>query len=564
MWVALALATSTLLGIVSWGLGGYAPWSMITLEIGSLLLFAAVLLHSLYSTSREERLRNLALQRSTEPALWRRLPLLGALFGGLFARGDVEIWTPSSKDGVPTLRPSGGPFRESVYFMGYPFRGHGLGLIAILLTLWIGCSLVPLSPSWLDTLSPVAFELRSELAYLNLGNLSASQPWSVAPFLSFQSLWLWLCYCMIFTTTYRLAASSEAVRWLSGSLMLLGVFSGGYGLIQWLTALSASMGDMSLSSALRATGSFGNRNHYAAFQEMLLFVSLGWVSSEWLRLTARSGTRGDRVRRQEAQARNVILLFACAIIALGLLFSLSRSGIVFGILGGVVFLFLTRPPAPLEAREGLAAAEGPRAAPRDSRRIYAMATMVGAAAILWIGVDPIVSRFQLMPEELAAESGRAQVWKDSLPAIADFWLTGSGLDSFQYVYPMYRSFGGRRFYSWAHNDYLQLTIELGLTGLALALILIVLLFRRAAKRRREHGQSATFRHLHAGYCAAAVAMGLHSFTDFGLHLPANAALLAAILAVAIGLAPVRRRRNKTAMKESSPRKTLRRSPPRSG
>ena len=42
-------------------------------------------------------------------------------------------------------------------------------------------------------------------------------------------------------------------------------------------------------------------------------------------------------------------------------------------------------------------------------------------------------------------------------------------------------------------------------------------------------------HLHAGYLAALVALALHSFTDFGLHLAANAALLSVIVGVSVGL-----------------------------
>jgi hypothetical protein len=37
--------------------------------------------------------------------------------------------------------------------------------------------------------------------------------------------------------------------------------------------------------------------------------------------------------------------------------------------------------------------------------------------------------------------------------------------------------------------------------------------------------------------AAAIAVALHSFTDFGLHLMANAALFSVILGVMMGLQP---------------------------
>jgi putative inorganic carbon (hco3(-)) transporter len=318
------------------------------------------------------------------------------------------------------------------------------------------------------------------------------------------------------------------VRRLSVSLVLVGVASGAYGLVQWLTALGGS----EATTAFQASGSFGNRNHYAFFQEMLLLVGLGWLQMRW----HEPRKAADRVEAQEEKAKATMVGLGVALIGLSLLFSLSRSGIAFAAAGGAFFLFLTR-----RARGAFLAVAGGL-----------------LAAALWIGVGPLVSRFEVIPDELAGETGRTTVWRDSLGAVGDFWLTGSGTSSFQYVYPMYRSFGGRRFYSWAHNDYLQVAIELGLPGLALAAALSFSIARRARSVRRELvAAGSSLSELHAGYCAAALAVALHSFTDFGLHLPANAALFAVILAVVTGMTPSASRMRKTEEK----RVRLRRAPP---
>jgi O-antigen ligase len=160
---------------------------------------------------------------------------------------------------------------------------------------------------------------------------------------------------------------------------------------------------------------------------------------------------------------------------------------------------------------------------------------------IWIGIDPVVSRFELVPEEWEAEQGRSQVWMDSLEAAGDYWLTGSGLSSFRYVYPGYRSFGGRVFYSWAHNDYLQALIELGVPGFLLILWIMAGVWNGARHVRHRLSGNLPLLHLHAGYCAAAVAVALHSFTDFGLHLAANGALLAVIVGVVLGMGGGRKR-----------------------
>jgi O-antigen ligase len=504
-------AIACLLAVVAWGLGGYEPWAGLALEISALALAGWLFASILLTTSREERLLHLRFRRSQKRG-----------------SAEVEILTPSAPGGVPA--PVGRP--DASYWFGYPFRKNGAGGLILLATAWMGLSLVPLPMAALSVLSPKAFAIRHEVGAL-LGRDPSYSPWSLTPFLTLEDLLLWLAYVMLFLVTHHLASFSKASRRLTACLLVLGIASGLYGLVQWVSALGGTSGGGANLDALRATGSFGNRNHYAFFQEMLLLVGLGWVYARW-REAARKTP--DRVTGQEAKARASLVALGIAAIGLSLVFSLSRSGITFGLVGCGLFLYLTR---------------------RGRRPLLALGAIFAAVA-LWIGVEPVISRFQLIPEELSAESGRTTVWRDSLGAVEDFWLTGSGLRSFQYVYPIYRSFGGRRFYSWAHNDYLQLGIELGLPGLLLALAFAAWAFRRAREVRRTLVESgSSLRALHAGYCSAIVAVALHSFTDFGLHLPANAALLTVVLGVATGMTPSRPSKGPP----SERRKKLRRSPP---
>ncbi len=510
-------AIAGLLAVVAWGVGGYEPWAGLVLELGALALAGWLFTAILFGTSREDRLRHLRIRRSQK-------------------RGsvDVEILTPSTSGGEPL--PVASP--DAFYWFGYSFRKNGAGRLITLATLWVTFSLLPLPMAALSILSPKAFAIRSEAGAL-VGRASSFSPWSVTPFLSFQDILLWLAYVMLFLVTHHVASSSKAAKRLTACLLVLGIASGLYGLVQWLSALGGGAGTGTGAGvnldALRATGSFGNRNHYALFQEMLLLVGLGWVYSRWREAPRRAP---DRVAAQEARARASLLGLGVAAIGLSLVFSLSRSGITFGLAGCGLFLYLTR---------------------RGRRPLLAFAAVLAAVA-LWIGVEPVISRFQLIPEEISAESGRTTVWRDSVGALEDFWLTGSGLRSFQYVYPIYRSFGGRRFYSWAHNDYLQLGIELGLPGLLLVLAFLVWAVRRARAVRRELLDSgSSLRALHAGYCSAAVAAALHSFTDFGLHLPANAALLTIVVALVTGMTPSRRPKDRP----QDRKKRLRRSPPAS-
>lgn len=72
-------------------------------------------------------------------------------------------------------------------------------------------------------------------------------------------------------------------------------------------------------------------------------------------------------------------------------------------------------------------------------------------------------------------------------------------------------------------------------GFLLVLWVMTAVWRRSLRVRRTLAVEPEILHLHAGYLAACVALALHSFTDFILHLAANAALLSVIIGLAVGI-----------------------------
>jgi O-antigen ligase len=230
----------------------------------------------------------------------------------------------------------------------------------------------------------------------------------------------------------------------------------------------------------------------------------------------------------EAGAKLFLTASGVVVLASALIFSLSRSGIAFSLVGCAVFaLLIPRSVVP----------EGKRHSHTRRRALHlllALALLI-VGIVAWIGLDPVVHRFQLLPDEWEKEKGRLQVWIDSWEAVQDFTFTGAGLGSFRYVFPLYRTFGGVIYYSCAHNDYLQALIELGVPGMALIILAVALLWRRAGQIRRRLEGQPDLAFQHAGYTAAALTVALHSFTDFGLHMPANAALFAVVVGVIVGL-----------------------------
>jgi len=123
-------------------------------------------------------------------------------------------------------------------------------------------------------------------------------------------------------------------------------------------------------------------------------------------------------------------------------------------------------------------------------------------------------------------------------------VLGWGLGAFPVVYPQFRTFYTNFFVNEAHNDYLQLLIEMGVLGFGTMLWFLITLYRRAIKKIGKWEAEMS------GAVALACLLGLsgilvHSAVDFNLQIPANAALFYVLCTVAASdpfAQPARKRR----------------------
>ncbi len=510
----MTLVLTLLVVIVTLGRGGYAPWATLILELGAAACVLTLTLRTLFASKDE------ASARARRHRAWKRMPFhvrhpgLGRWLTRRAPAPDIEIVLPGEGDGEAIELDVG----RYCYFRGIPLKRTGLRIPLVLITAWIPLGLIPLGGDVLASVSPEVHRWWSgslELA----GESLTSAPWSLAPFVTFRAIWLWFAVLAVFVLALRFARDAEGSVRLGFLLLVAGALSGALGVAQWLLEFQSLFGRE--PEALRATGTFGNPNHYAAYQSMLIFVGLGWLSS--YRERKKSGGRGGPWDHHALAFIAGIGVFLCG---LGLIMSLSRSGLAFGLAGCGVWIWLT------------SMSTERRGSGTSRRALFALALAM-AGIVAWIGIQPLLGRFHVetLEQDWLTEQGRIAVWRDSLPAVGDYWLTGSGLSSFRYVGAAYRSFGGQIFYSWAHNDYLQLAIELGLPGLLLLLWIGAGVVASTRRVRADLVHDTDLLHLHAGYVAAVVTVALHSFTDFSLHLPANFALFAVVLAAAVALEP---------------------------
>jgi O-antigen ligase len=162
---------------------------------------------------------------------------------------------------------------------------------------------------------------------------------------------------------------------------------------------------------------------------------------------------------------------------------------------------------------------------RRRRRIAAALIIGGLTALALLetlGAD-VMHRFEV--EGFALDLGRLQTYHSMLRMIADHPWFGTGLGTFVWSFPAYRS--GIMWGSWtfAHSTPLELAGDLGLPltgliGLTWLLVLVVLM-RGVVARRNE-------RIVPAGGLAVAILSLTHSVIDFSLQIPGYAIVVFAL------------------------------------
>ncbi len=189
----------------------------------------------------------------------------------------------------------------------------------------------------------------------------------------------------------------------------------------------------------------------------------------------------------------------------------------------------------------LAGAAGMRFLAWQLRRLKLLRLKVWpAAAVGLAAVVAVVSLSEGLRERLASVAQpytaatfveRTWYWGSGLEMAAEGWPLGIGLDTYHIDYAAHQhaSLAGTR--QWfAHNDYLQILVELGPLGLLALSWLLWRVGRMARQVLGEAGDTADGA-LVAGCCAGAGAALLHSLVDFNLYVPATALLIFLCLAI---------------------------------
>lgn len=259
-----------------------------------------------------------------------------------------------------------------------------------------------------------------------------------------------------------------------------------------------------------ATGTYVNRNHLAGLLEM----SLPFALMYGIFTLSRNQHRFETPAKPTAIA--CVFFGAGAAMLISVIHSQSRMGFLCILaslsLVGVIAVCSHYSPA-----------GGPW------RRWLPMAAVIAcvAVAFVFLPTDQLIDRFASMATtQEPAEGVRRELWKETLPLIADYPVTGCGLGAYESCFLPYKKVAPGYRADFAHNDYLQVMAEIGLPGSFLLVALALLAYGNALRSTaRDHPR----RYLAIACVGSLSAILLHSFVDFNLYIPANG-----ILAVWVG------------------------------
>lgn len=252
--------------------------------------------------------------------------------------------------------------------------------------------------------------------------------------------------------------------------------------------------------------SFVYQNHAGSYFSLIAAVALGlaiWHFYEGRRRMARS-TPGP------------VWLLAGGVLVFAVLFSFSRGAVItLGafVIGAGLAIFILRSVNTV-----------PSTTPRAVNVLLALAFLTTLGFMVrYVDFSTLQQRFHEMsklgvndPSVVSRIQARDAAWV----MLADNWVLGTGAGSFRFLYPIYIKDnpylyeGGRAFWEHAHIDWLQIPIELGLTGVLLIAAGVGWCLWRWVKGRGWRHPVAVMLFLGCGQTL------LHAAIDFPLQCPA--------------------------------------------
>ena len=307
------------------------------------------------------------------------------------------------------------------------------------------------------------------------------------PYATQLELLKWLAWAGVFLLIQLLPASS--LERLIIGLAVLGCLESLYGLWETGTGHEHVLWQKKQIHLGFVTGTYINRNHLAGLLELCLGVHIGFL------------LKAFRQKRFWVFTGGSLLLIPTL---MGFFQTGSRMGFISFCLslGALSFLLL-------------------RKLRRKIIGVFFLMLLFFLGIALWMGRQKLLERWEetVMNTEYW-EGGRILVWESAFRVLKDHPWLGTGLGNFEWVFPAYQPERLGMGWAHAHNDYLELAVELGVPAFAVLLLSFSGLgvFYFLKKISPEHADSP----LLWGIGLSLTSFAFHGLADFNFAIPANA------------------------------------------
>ncbi|HKX60893.1 MAG TPA: O-antigen ligase family protein [Verrucomicrobiae bacterium] len=331
-------------------------------------------------------------------------------------------------------------------------------------------------------------------------------------FLARQELIRVLVYTAIFFAVVNNLHRQETTQILGVTLIALAMLLSVYAIFQFLTAsdeVLSLVGEFFKPPGYRKRGSgtFISPNNLAGYLEMVLPLAIAFT------LTGRF-----------TPVQKIFLGYASLVIFAGITVTISRGGWLGTAAGlGVLFLYVVRQ--------------------RDywKRSLVVLVVLSGVFIFFFLKAVMPPNRVERIDQAFAVEDVRYKLWAPAYEMWKDHLWFGVGPNHFDDRFRQYRPPDSevQARPDRVHNDYLNTLVDWGITGAVLVLaawvIFYIQVFRSWRFVRRAQNDLAAKRSNKSAFVLGGslglLAILVHSFFDFNMHVPSNAILAVVLLAL---------------------------------
>lgn len=343
--------------------------------------------------------------------------------------------------------------------------------------------LLPLTQGILSFISPTTVNLYREFRVGSHHNFTLS----IYPEATVRMFLQLLSFAAIFFVVLNYFDSEKKIRRFLLALAICGFIYSIYGIIK--------------KGPLEATAEFStftNKNHFAAYLEIIAFLTLSYVFIISLK------------------SRQFILIFISSVLAVAIFLTASRAGRLCFLISLAVYILLLKMKRPVN----------------KIASIIIPLFVFFFLFVIFIGSGSFIQRMETLKEPLHAYAARLQVVTDSLKIVKDFPLLGTGLGAFREIAQKYKTSDWQSTYAFSHNEPIQALVETGILGFMLLAIFFCNYFKNAYSAWRKRNSPFAV-YITLGCLVSLFSAILHSFFDFMFHVPAVSILFFVILALAL-------------------------------